>query len=123
MSDIEHIVRRIHKLETLLRKQYHAQGEGLEQLVDSCQERLPNRISNQLHLIAQVERELDEKQNLHVTSPDRFFVACKECEKELTPRSGRFVWRIAVSLMTIMTLIALAFYYLHWDILNQHVRW
>lgn len=123
MSDIEHIVRRIHKLEALLRKQYHAQGEGLEQLVDSCQERLPNRITDQLHFIAQVSQELNQTPNAHLDNSDNFFLACKECEKELTPRSGRFVWRIALSLMTIMTLIALAFYYAHWDLLNQHVRW
>ena len=46
---------------------------------------------------------------------------CDECEKELTPRSSRFIWRAAITLMTIITLGAVVFYYAHWETLSQHL--
>ncbi|EDM56802.1 conserved hypothetical protein [Vibrio parahaemolyticus AQ3810] len=43
-------------------------------------------------------------------------------EKELTPRSSRFIWRTAILLMALITLAALGFYYMHWDILSEHIQ-
>lgn len=44
MSEIEQVVLRTRKLETLLREQYHAEGKGLHQLITSCEERLPHDV-------------------------------------------------------------------------------
>ena len=119
MPEMDQVVLRTHRLEALLKQQYHAQGNELEQLIVSCQERLPSHITVKLHFIVGMSQKIESGHQTLEESRE-FFLACKECEKELTPRSGRFVWRIALSLMTVMTLAAVLFYYMHWDELNQH---
>ncbi len=41
MSEIEQVVLRTRKLETLLREQYHAEGKGLHQLITSVKNVYP----------------------------------------------------------------------------------
>ncbi|SDH88704.1 hypothetical protein SAMN04488136_13426 [Vibrio xiamenensis] len=120
MSDIEKVVLRTRKLENLLRVQYHAQGRGLHQLITSCEERLPHDVIAKLRFIATIRNKTVHEDNYKLDDRRAFIQACDECEKELTPRSGRFIWRVAVSLMVLSTLAALAFYYVHWDMLAEH---
>ncbi|QYO70170.1 DUF4145 domain-containing protein [Vibrio cholerae] len=122
MSEIEQVVLRTRKLETLLREQYHAEGKGLHQLVTSCEERLPHDVIKKLRYVATIRNKVVHEDDYRLDDRKAFLAVCQECEDELTPRSGKFVWRIAFMLMMLMTLGALFFYYWHWEALSQHFQ-
>ncbi len=122
MSEIEQVVLRTRKLETLLREQYHAEGKGLHQLVTSCEERLPHDVIKKLRYVATIRNKVVHEERYRLDDRKAFLAVCQECEDELTPRSGKFVWRITFMLMMLMTLGALFFYYWHWEELSQHFQ-
>lgn len=122
MSDIENVVTRTRRLETLLRNQYHAQGKGLHQLITSCEERLPHDVIAKLRFIATIRNKVVHEDQYQLDDKQGFLSACDECERELTPRSGRFIWRVAILLMLLITAGAMAFYYANWDALSQHLK-
>ncbi|BCZ99141.1 TPA: DUF4145 domain-containing protein [Vibrio cholerae] len=122
MSEIEQVVLRTRKLETLLREQYHAEGKGLHQLITSCEERLPHDVIKKLRYVATIRNKVVHEDDYRLDDRKAFLAVCQECEDELTPRSGMFVWRIAFMLMMLMTLGALFFYYWHWEELSQHFQ-
>ncbi|AGV17879.1 MULTISPECIES: hypothetical protein [Vibrio] len=122
MSDIEKVVMRTRTIEKLLRTQYHAEGKGLHQLINSCEERLPHDVIAKLRFIATVRNKVVHEDDYKLDDRKGFMAACDACEKELTPRSSRFIWRTAILLMTLITLAALGFYYMHWDILSKHIQ-
>lgn len=122
MSDIENVVTRTRRLETLLRNQYHAQGKGLHQLITSCEERLPHDVIAKLRFIATIRNKVVHEDQYQLDDTQGFFSACDECERELTPRSGRFIWRVAILLMLLITAGAVAFYYANWEVLSQHLK-
>jgi hypothetical protein len=121
MSDIEKVVKRTRAIERLLRTQYHADGKGLHQLITSCEERLPHDVISKLRYIATIRNKIVHEDDYKLESRKEFLSVCDECEKELTPRSSRFVWRAAIMLMSLFTLAALIFYYAHWDVLSKHL--
>lgn len=121
MSDIEKVVTRTRRIEKLLRTQYHADGKGLHQLISSCEERLPRDVVKKLRYIATMRNKVVHEDDFKLESRRKFVDVCNQCEKELTPRSARFIWRIAIGLMALMTLGALLVYYAHWDILSEHL--
>ncbi|EOW9443386.1 DUF4145 domain-containing protein [Vibrio cholerae] len=122
MSEIEQVVLRTRKLETLLREQYHAEGKGLHQLITSCEERLPHDVIKKLRYVATIRNKVVHEDDYRLDDRKAFLAVCQECEDELTPRGGKFVWRIAFMLMMLMTLGALFFYYWHWEELSQHFQ-
>ncbi|EGR3948039.1 DUF4145 domain-containing protein [Vibrio cholerae] len=122
MSEIEQVVLRTRKLETLLREQYHAEGKGLHQLITSCEERLPHDVIKKLRYVATIRNKVVHEDDYRLDDRKAFLAVCQECEDELTPRSGKFVWRITFMLMMLMTLGALFFYYWHWEELSQHFQ-
>ncbi len=122
MSEIEQVVLRTRKLETLLREQYHAEGKGLHQLITSCEERLPHDVIKKLRYVATIRNKVVHEDDYRLDDRKAFLAVCQVCEDELTPRSGKFVWRIAFMLMMLMTLGALFFYYWHWEELSQHFQ-
>ncbi|ASK56779.1 DUF4145 domain-containing protein [Vibrio cholerae] len=122
MSEIEQVVLRTRKLETLLREQYHAEGKGLHQLITSCEERLPHDVIKKLRYVATIRNKVVHEDDYRLDDRKAFLAVCQECEDGLTPRSGKFVWRIAFMLMMLMTLGALFFYYWHWEELSQHFQ-
>ncbi|KGY11007.1 hypothetical protein NM22_17770 [Vibrio tubiashii] len=121
MSDIEKVVIRTRRIEKLLRTQYHADGKGMHQLITSCEERLPHDVIDKLRYIATIRNKVVHEDDFKLDSRRNFLSVCDECEKELTPRSSRFIWRAAITLMTLITLAALLFYYAHWDTLTKHL--
>ncbi|MGC9421291.1 DUF4145 domain-containing protein [Vibrio sp.] len=121
MSEIEQVVLRTRRLETLLRQQYHAQGKGLHQLISSCEERLPHDVIARLRYIATIRNKIVHEDHYQLEDRKAFFTVCGECEKVLTPRSSRFVWRVALALVTLMTLAAMLFYYIHWDEVSKYL--
>lgn len=121
MSDIEKVVIRTRRIEKLLRVQYRAEGKGLHQLISSCEERLPHDVISKLRFIATIRNKIVHEDNYHLDDRKHFLDVCDECEKELTPRADRFIWRIVFSLMALITLAALGFYYAHWDKLSVHL--
>lgn len=121
MSDIEQVVKRTRRIEKLLRLQYHANGKGLHQLITSCEERLPRDVVKKLRYIATIRNKIVHEDNYKLENKAKFLTVCNECEKELTPRANRFIWRIAISVMTLFTLAALGFYAAHWDKLAEHL--
>jgi len=121
MSDIEKVVTRTRRIEKLLRLQYHAEGKGLHQLITSCEERLPHDVISKLRYIATIRNKIVHEEDYQLEDQKEFLMVCDDCEKELTPRSGRFIWRAAILLMTAITLAAVGFYYANWDILTKHL--
>lgn len=119
MSDIENVVIRTRRLEKLLRVQYHAEGRGLHQLITSCEERLPHDVIGKLRFIATIRNKVVHEEDFAFDEIDDFFKTCDSCEQELTPRSERFIWRAALWLMALFTLLALVFNYLHWDVFER----
>ncbi|MBY6199583.1 DUF4145 domain-containing protein [Vibrio hangzhouensis] len=115
MSDIESVVLRTRRLEKLLRQQYHADGKGLHQLVTSCEERLPHDVISKLRYIATIRNKVVHEEDFELDDMSGFMRTCDECEQELTPRSSRFIWRTALWLMALITLLAMGFYYIHWE--------
>ncbi|MGR5094854.1 DUF4145 domain-containing protein [Vibrio maritimus] len=115
MSDIERVVLRTRRLEKLLRQQYRADGKGLHQLVTSCEERLPHDVISKLRYIATIRNKIVHEEDFELDDKSGFLRACDECEQELTPRSSRFIWRTAMWLMAVITLLAMGFYYVHWE--------
>ncbi|PWI31875.1 DUF4145 domain-containing protein [Vibrio albus] len=122
MSDIEKVVKRVRRLEKLLRIRYHADGRGLHQLVSSCEERLPHDVISKLRYVATIRNKIVHEEGYSLEDRQHFFAVCDDCEKELTPRANRFVWGVAVFLMVLITGLALGFYYLHWDKLSPHLQ-
>ncbi len=122
MSDIEKVVMRTRTIEKLLRTQYHAEGKGLHQLISSCEERLPHDVIAKLRYIATVRNKIVHEEDFQLDDRKGFMAVCDYCEKELTPRSSRFIWRVAIWLMALITLAALGFYYMHWDELSKHIQ-
>ncbi len=94
MSEIEQVVLRTRKLETLLREQYHAEGKGLHQLVTSCEERLPHDVIKKLRYVATIRNKIVHEDDYRLEDRKAFLAVCQECEDELTPRSGKFVLAI-----------------------------
>ncbi|MDC0611238.1 DUF4145 domain-containing protein [Vibrio sp.] len=121
MSDIETVVMRSKKLELLLKSQYRAEGQGMHQLISSCEERLPHEVVKQLRYIATVRNNAVQDDAFELEDQRTFTQACEDCMAKLTPRSGRFIWRIAVLLMCVMTIASLLFYYINWEFLEPHL--
>ncbi|NLS13639.1 DUF4145 domain-containing protein [Vibrio sp. SM6] len=121
MSDIEKVVVRTRRLESLLRRQYHAQGKGLHQLINSCEERLPHAVVGKLRFIASVRNRMVHEENARLDDRRGFLAACDFCERELTPRSGRFMWRLALLLVLFITAGAMLFYYAHWEAVSRYL--
>jgi len=122
MSDIEQVVLRSRKIERLLREQYHAHGKGLHQLISSCEERLPHDVIAKLRFVATIRNKVVHEDSYKLEDRKAFLAVCNECEKELMPRSGRFFWGIVLSLIMLMTIAAMVFYYIHWEELSEHIR-
>lgn len=121
MSDIESVVQRTRRLEKLLRLRYHAEGQGLHQLITSCQDRLPHDVISKLRYVATIRNKIVHEENYQLEDKRAFMAVCDDCEQELTPRASRFIWRTAMMLMAVLTLLALLFYYIHWDKLIPHL--
>jgi hypothetical protein len=118
---IDGIIKRSRQLETLLRRHYHAEGKGLHQLVSSCEDRLPHDVIKKLRFIATIRNKAVHEDGFVLNDQRAFDTACRECLKELTPRSGRFIWRLIIAIMLLITLSAIGFYYWHWEQLSQQV--
>ncbi|MDR9828836.1 DUF4145 domain-containing protein [Vibrio sp. FNV 38] len=119
MSDIEKVVIRTRRLEKLLRVQYHAEGVGLEQLVSSCEERLPHDVIGRLRFVATIRDKVVHEEDFAFNEMDEFIEVCEVCEEGLTPRSSRFIWRAAMWLMVLITTLAIIIYYIHWDTVER----
>lgn len=121
MSEIEDVIVRTRRIEKLLRVQYHADGKGMHQLISSCEERLPHDVISKLRFIATIRNKMVHEDDYQLEDRNGFFTVCDECEKELTPRANRFIWRAAILLMLMFTLAALGFYFAHWNKIAQHL--
>ncbi|HBV76542.1 MULTISPECIES: DUF4145 domain-containing protein [Vibrio] len=121
MSDIEKVVSHTRRLERLLREQYHATGQGLLELTESCASRLPHDVVQKIHYISSIRQQLLDDDDYQLKDKEAFIQLCIECEKELTPRSGKFIWGVAIFLVILMTIGALLFYTIHWDVVMKYL--
>ncbi|WP_261816389.1 DUF4145 domain-containing protein [Vibrio gallicus] len=121
MSDIDQVVTRTRRIESLLRTQFHANGRGLHQLISSSEERLPHEIIKKLRYVATIRNKILHEDGFELEDRKQFIQVCKECEQGLTPRSGRFIWGIAFALVALLTLAAVGFYYVNWAELSVHL--
>jgi hypothetical protein len=119
MSNIELVVTRTRKLEKLLRVQYHADGKGMHQLITSCEERLPHDVIAKLRYVATIRNKIVHEDNYQLDDKAGFIQACTECDKELTPRAHKFIWRFAFGVFMLFISGAVAFYFVHWDKLTR----
>ncbi|WP_087020539.1 DUF4145 domain-containing protein [Thaumasiovibrio subtropicus] len=115
MADIDWVVKRSRRIEALLKQHYHAEGKGLHELITSCEERLPHDLIPQLRFIATIRNKTVHEDGFKLDNRADFAATCKQCEQVLTPRSGRFVWGLAMFLVFGLTALAALFYYLVWD--------
>ncbi|GEM81587.1 hypothetical protein VSU01S_38320 [Vibrio superstes NBRC 103154] len=121
MSDIDQVVTRTRRIEGLLRTRFHASGRGLHQLITDSEERLPHDVIAKLRYVATIRNKMLHEDGFKLEDRKQFLQACNECEKELTPRSGRFIWGVAIALMTLITLAAALFYYANWAEFSVHL--
>ncbi|OAN16942.1 hypothetical protein A3K86_08370 [Photobacterium jeanii] len=118
MANIEMVVTKTRRIEHLLREHYHAEGKGLHQLISSCETRLPHEIIPKLRFIASVRNKVVHEDGYKLDDKKGFVAACKLCEKELTPRSGRFIWGVALFVLFAFTALAVWFYSVNWHNIN-----
>ncbi|MDO6499464.1 MULTISPECIES: DUF4145 domain-containing protein [Photobacterium] len=118
MANIEMVVTKTRRIEHLLREHYHAEGKGLHQLITSCEERLPHEIIPKLRFIASVRNKTVHEEGYKLDDKKGFISACHQCEKELTPRSGRFIWGLTLLMVLGFTALALWFYSENWHNIN-----
>jgi hypothetical protein len=121
MSEIDNVGIQTKKLECLLKQQYHAEGEGLAQLISSCERRLPHELIPPLREVAAIEEVLTDYSELNADQRQRLIKQCEQCIQALTPRAERFVWRVVWLMLIMMTFGSLMFYYFHWDVLSEHL--
>ncbi|CAM2879861.1 DUF4145 domain-containing protein [Vibrio rarus] len=121
MSDIDQVVTRTRRIEGLLRTRFHARGRGLHQLITDSEERLPREVIAKLRYVATVRNKMLQEDNFELEDRKQFVQICTLCEKELTPRSGRFIWGVAIALMTLLTVAAAFFYYVNWAEFSVHL--
>ncbi len=121
MADIDWVVKRSRRIESLLRQHYHADGKGLHQLISSCEERIPHELIPKLRYIATIRNKTVHEDGYKIENRKEFARTCKLCEQVLTPRSGRFIWGLALVLVFGFTALAALFYYLIWDNLSLAV--
>ncbi|QOQ68692.1 DUF4145 domain-containing protein [Photobacterium damselae] len=114
MSNIASVIKRTRRIEYLLRSHYHAQGSNLTELIEFCDERLPQNLIEELQHIDQIRDQSIQQDHFRLTNEDEFIAMCKRCEKGLTPRSNRVVWGVALLLVFGFTALAIWFYSLHW---------
>ncbi|MBL4829099.1 MAG: DUF4145 domain-containing protein [Aliivibrio sp.] len=120
MSDIEFVIVRSRRLENLLKEHYHAEGKGLHHLISSCEERLPHDVIKKMRFIATIRNKIVHEEEYRLDDKSRFKTVFEECEAELVPRSNRFIWRVAIATVLIVTGLALWFYHWHWDEITTH---
>jgi len=118
-SDIEKVVIKTRKLESLLRTQYHAEGQGLHQLITSCETRLPHEVIPKLRYIATIRNKLVHEDRYALADRRQFFSQLDECMKELTPHAAQFIWRMVWGVLLAMTMGCLIYYYLNWESLSN----
>ncbi|WP_413113083.1 DUF4145 domain-containing protein [Thaumasiovibrio sp. DFM-14] len=118
MAEIDGVIKRSRRIESLLRQHYHAEGKGLHQLISSCEERLPHELIPKLRYIATMRNKVVHEDGYRLSNRGDFIRTCKLCEKMLMPRGSRFVWRLALALVFGLTASAALFYYLIWDRLS-----
>ncbi|GAD80460.1 hypothetical protein [Vibrio ezurae] len=120
MSDIDQVVTRTRRLEGILRTRFRARGRGLHQLITDSEERLPREIIGKLRYIATIRNKIVHEDDFKLEDKAQFVQACTVCEKELTPRSGRFIWGFTVALLILLTAAAGLFYYVNWAEFSMH---
>lgn len=121
VSDIDMVTRKSEHLARLLKEKFHAEGDELEQLIVSCEERLPHDVLSKLHYIAVIHDEISHQSEFVLADIQAFNQAYEQCVNELTPRSSKFVWRVVGGLMFIITLAALIVYYIHWEKVQENL--
>lgn len=107
------------KLADVLKKRYHAQGEQLEQLILSCEERLPQHIVKKLYFNAQLQAQWLKGDLFAEHELTQVLVNCQECEQALIPRGSRLLWKTVIFLLVAVSLGSLIFYFLYWDEITQ----
>jgi hypothetical protein len=89
MSDIELVIKRCKRLETLLEEELGASGRGLHEKVSSVQEQLPQPLIKRLRFIATVRNKLvHEPDSDRLDNRSDYERACDVAEKELKKLSG-----------------------------------
>ncbi|MGL5291449.1 MAG: DUF4145 domain-containing protein [Vibrionaceae bacterium] len=114
MDDLLLVIKLTKRIEYLLTEYYHATGDDLAQMVESCQERLPNAVMQPLNLVTQIASEALHDNHYHLADTKQFLIACKQCEQLLTPRSVRRIWYVALLLIVLVTGMSLWFYANFW---------
>ncbi|MGL4826826.1 MAG: DUF4145 domain-containing protein [Vibrionaceae bacterium] len=114
MDDLLLVIKLTKRIEYLLTEYYHAKGADLAQMVESCQERLPNSVMEPLNLVTKISSEALHDNHYQLADTKQFLIACKQCEQLLTPRSVRLIWYVALLLIALMTGLSLWFYAYYW---------
>ena len=119
MDDLVTAVKCSNRIEQLLKQHYHAHGNSLSEVIDSCSERLPREVHDKLHEIAYIHSEALAKGRYEPADSEQFFIVCKQCEKELQPRSSKLIWRFVVFIILTVTAMAVWFYAINWHYIND----
>lgn len=119
MNNINAVIMESRRLEMLLKAHYHAQGNTLQELVESSRERLPSDVISKLSLIASIQYDAIDEKNNDEFDVNLLITKCKECEKELLPRSNRTIWGIALFLIFSVTAGAIWFYIENWHYIAE----
>lgn len=117
MGDLAIVVSWSNRLELLLKLHYHAKGDDLQELIESCEERLPHDVIEKLHYIARVKNSMMQQKKSKLDDPRQLIMVCKQCENELQPRSAKLIWRFALFLIFAVTMGALWFYAVNWPLI------
>lgn len=117
MLNMDIVIAESKKIELLLKKYFHASGDNLEQLVESCDERLPSSVTVHLSRLVALKVKMDQE-NSYQENEENFLTLCALCEEELKPRANRFIWNCVLGLFVVLLLGAIGFYLVHWDYIS-----
>lgn len=119
MTDINFVIEKSKKIESLLKAHYHAEGKGLHQLISSCEERLPHDVIKKLRFIATMRNKVVHEDGYQLEDKQGFEKTSQLVIVALMPRSSRFIWMLVIGILVLSTLFSLAIYFIYWDTIEN----
>lgn len=120
MDDLATLVKWSSRIEGLLIKHYHAEGNNLSELINSCEERIPRETHDRLRCIEQAYLYALQQPECVLQDSQVFVAVCKQCEQDLQPRSTKVIWRLVLFLIFAATAGAVWFYAINWTYITAY---
>ena len=110
MPSINRMTFCLNDLKLLLKDRYHAKGDDLLSLINSCEERLPHDVLTDLKSLVEIHANSIAIGHVSLSERRIFMANYHQSKRTLTPRSNLLLWRLVFALILFSTVMALVFY-------------